>query len=118
MGTKDVKVTLLGAGVLEGRLLLPDPAPVRDVELHVSRVEGDRESSNRYEDRVDSDGRFRLQRILPGRVTVTVKLAKGADLAVIRDVDVPRFAAAADPRLRAIDLREHPAQRRPGTESR
>jgi hypothetical protein len=114
-GAQDVVIVLSGAGVIEGRLVLPDPAPVRRLTASVTLTAPAAASavtSYRFEDRVDSDGRFQLPGIHPGVATVEIRMAGASEpLASIADVTVPRLGTSDDARLRAIDLREHPLLR-------
>ena len=111
-GAKLQKIVVRGTGVIQGRLLLPEPAPVRRIEIVVRRSAADAPAVQKFGDCVNSDGSFTLRGILPGAVTVAVRrIPPGVDLAELGDVMVLRLAATDDARLRPLDLRDHPAMR-------
>jgi hypothetical protein len=114
-GITGVTVLLLATGAIEGSLQLPDPSRFRKVEFLITRndaVAATAPKKQRLDDRLDSDGRFRLPGIVPGTVTLSIRLPGVAEpLLSIPDVVVPRLGVSDDPRLRGIDLREHPLLR-------
>jgi hypothetical protein len=113
IGAKDVRVVLSATGVLEGRLLLPEPAPVRKLSVLLTRPGSGPQQRQRHEDCVDSDGRFRIKALLPGTVTVAVLFAGTTDpLVSLGEIAIPRLGATGDSRLAEIDLRDHAVLRR------
>jgi hypothetical protein len=113
-GAKDVMILLSATGVVEGRLLLPDLAPIRRLSLSVPMTDpaSGKTANHRFEDCVDSSGMFRLTGVRPGHGKVEVRL-RGVDepIASIPDVAVSRLEVTDDSRLSGIDLRGHPALR-------
>jgi hypothetical protein len=114
-GAKDARIVLGGTGSVEGRLALPEPAPIRKLSLHVALVDAARGGTTtdyRFDDCINSNGTFRVSGIQPGVATVMIRLAGATDpLATISEVTVPRLGVADDARLASIDLREHAALR-------
>ena len=109
-----MKIVLQGTGTIEGRILLPDLAPVRrlTVQVTVSDCTPGCKTHYVFDDCVDSSGSFRLTGIQPGTAKVDVLMTgMAAPLTSVASVPVRRLATADDARLRAIDLRGHPALR-------
>jgi hypothetical protein len=114
-GATYVTIQLTPTGAIEGSLMLPPLAPIGKLEIVAGPMEPDANDgpgTRTFDDCVDSDGRFRVTRLLPGTMTVVIRLPGHAEpLARIADVVVPRLGTADDARLAAIDLRDHPALR-------
>ena len=105
-GRRDVKVVLRGLGTIEGNLLIPAHGiPVRSIRMVVTPAGATPSEPMRFQDCVDSDGRFRLAGIPPGLVTLAITRT-GAEppLASFADVVVLRLAASPDTRLHSIAL--------------
>jgi hypothetical protein len=111
-GATSVKIVLRGTGVLGGKLLLPDPAPVRKLEVILKRYGVPaKEATHVFADCVNSDGTFRIAGVPPGPASVSIRRSPAIDLAEVSDVVIPRLAETDDVRLRPLDLREHQALR-------
>ena len=101
-GAKDVKVVLHGAGRVEGSLLLPELAPVRRLEMIILRsdVVGTMGvKKQRFDDCVDSDGRFRSTDLMPGTVTVSIRMPPFPEPLV--EIPTSRSRASASRTIRA-----------------
>jgi protocatechuate 3,4-dioxygenase beta subunit len=115
-GATGVKIALTGAVAIEGRLLLPDEAPLGKLEIAV-RYENEAGLLNggemRLTDCIRSDGGFRLTRVEPGTATIEVALKGSAEpLFRATGVVLRRLETNRDARLATIDLREAAALKR------
>jgi hypothetical protein len=107
VGARDVVLTLLEGGRIEGALLLDPGVPPNSINVHVLResVEASSEDGDDYA-RVSNDGRFEALQLEPGRYRLRVQVANTEVFLVeLEGLYVPADGACEDPRLASIDLR-------------
>jgi hypothetical protein len=107
VGTRDVLLTLLEGGRIEGALLLDPGVPTNKLNVNVLRenVETSSEHGDNYA-QVSPDGRFEALQLDPGRYRLRVQAANTEEFLVeFEGLHVPAGGACGDPRLAAIDLR-------------
>jgi hypothetical protein len=107
VGARDVVLTLLEGGRIEGALQLDPGVAPNSINVHVLResVEAGSEDGDDYA-RVSNDGRFEALQLDPGRYRLRVQVANTEVVLVeLEGLYVPADGACEDPRLASIDLR-------------
>ncbi len=107
VGARDVRLTLLEGGRIEGGLLLDPGVPTSSLYISVDREDNEPDSENRDKQAsLSDDGRFEALQLDPGRYRLRVQTANTQEvLAEIGGLHVPAGGACDDARLASIDLR-------------
>lgn len=106
--SRELKFVLTRIGSIHGQLVLSPDASSEDLDFKLTRA--DRHSSPVYTSPITAfDGAFWYDRVEPGTYDLAISTGRRGnakhELARIEGFVVPPGAAAADPRLAAIDLR-------------